>query len=222
MNEAAKAAAPTTPVPFHAAAAALQAIDQSMKDAQRSAARTPVTAGADAGPHPALAALLMLREIREELASWESGLIETAREAGASWAELAPPLGVASRQAAERRYLRLRPGAADTTGEQRVQAVRDQRAADRTVSAWAGENIAPLRQLAGQIIGLTDLAADSDDQIKTLTAALGEDGAAQLVEALTATHQALRPDHPALAERVDELREQTRRLRSGSDDKRRA
>ncbi|KMO94466.1 hypothetical protein [Streptomyces roseus] len=231
MNEAAKAAtpttrtAPTTPVPFRAAAAALQAIDRSVKDAQRSFGRTPITADplpADAGPHPALAALLMLREIREQLAGWESGLIETAREAGASWADLAPPLGVASRQAAERRYLRLRPGAADTTGEQRVQAVRDQRAADRTVSAWAGENIATLRQLAGQIIGLTDLPAESEDRIKKLTAALGEDGAAQLVEALTATHSALSPGHAALAERVDELREQTRRLRSDSDDKRRS
>lgn len=50
----------------------------------------------------------MLREVREELAGWESGLIETARGEGASWADLAGPLGVASLQAAERRY--PRPG----------------------------------------------------------------------------------------------------------------
>ncbi|MFF9011265.1 hypothetical protein ACF087_36550 [Streptomyces goshikiensis] len=57
-----------------------------------------------------MAALLMLREVREELAGWESALIETARGEGASWAGLAGPLGVGSRQAAERRHLRLRPG----------------------------------------------------------------------------------------------------------------
>lgn len=77
-----------------------------------------------------LASLLLLREVREQLAGWETSLIETAREAGASWADLASPLGVASRQAAERRYLRLRPGADGTTGEQRVKATRDRRAAD--------------------------------------------------------------------------------------------
>lgn len=68
---------------------------------------------------------MMLREIREQLAGRESGLIETARGQGASWADLAGPLGVASRQAAERRYLRLRPGKVGSTGEERVQTTRD-------------------------------------------------------------------------------------------------
>ncbi|MGW3852971.1 HSP18 transcriptional regulator, partial [Streptomyces fagopyri] len=111
MNEA--AATPAAPIPFHAAGAALEAINQSVKEAQLSSTGAPIAAeppAADAGPEPALSALLMLREIREQLAGWESGLIETARRQGASWADLAGPLGVASRQAAERRYLRLRPG----------------------------------------------------------------------------------------------------------------
>lgn len=32
---------------------------------------------------------LLLRQVREQLAAWETGLIETARDAGASWADLA-------------------------------------------------------------------------------------------------------------------------------------
>ncbi|MGW5746727.1 HSP18 transcriptional regulator, partial [Amycolatopsis sp. NPDC003861] len=52
-----------------------------------------------------LAALSGLRLLREHLASWEPELITAARAAGASWVALAPALGVASRQAAERRYL---------------------------------------------------------------------------------------------------------------------
>ncbi len=51
--------------------------------------------------------LALLRQIRTELAAWEPELITAARRAGASWTQLAPALGVASRQAAERRYLRL-------------------------------------------------------------------------------------------------------------------
>ncbi|MGW0750792.1 HSP18 transcriptional regulator [Streptomyces sp. NPDC002587] len=139
-------APPATPVPFLAAAAALEVINQSVKDAQQSLGKTPkptTSLAAGSSPHPALTALLMLREVREELASWESGLIETARGEGASWADLAGPLGVASRQAAERRYLRLRPG---STGEERVQATRD----ERTVNAWARDNAADLRRLAAE------------------------------------------------------------------------
>ncbi|WP_130445308.1 hypothetical protein [Kribbella rubisoli] len=59
--------------------------------------------------------------MREWLAAWEPLLIGAAREQGVSWAELAPALGVASRQAAERRHLRLNPHSADLpdmTGEE--------------------------------------------------------------------------------------------------------
>ncbi|KOU29249.1 HSP18 transcriptional regulator, partial [Streptomyces sp. WM6372] len=72
MNEAAE---PTAPIPFLAAAAALEAIDRAVKDAQQPSAGTPGSraTGADAGLHPALAALMMLREVREQLAGWESG-----------------------------------------------------------------------------------------------------------------------------------------------------
>ncbi|MFI5670981.1 HSP18 transcriptional regulator [Streptomyces sp. NPDC051704] len=216
MNEPAP---PATPVSFPAAAAALEAINQSVKDAQQSSAPTPLPA-AGAGPHPALTALLMLREIREQLAAWESGLIETAREQGASWADLAGPLGVASRQAAERRYLRLRPGAAGTTGEQRVQATRDTRAADRTVTAWARDNAADLRRLAGQVTALTGLPASARSAVEDLNAALGDNDAAHLVGPLTDTRPHLRPEDTALAEDIDAMTRHTQQLRQDTHDQR--
>ncbi|MEU9235527.1 HSP18 transcriptional regulator [Streptomyces subrutilus] len=211
MNEAAE---PTEPVPFLAAAAALETINQAVKDAQEPSARTAEAApGADAGPHPALAALLMLREVREELAGWESGLIETARSQGASWADLAGPLGVASRQAAERRYLRRRPGATGSTREERVQATRDTRAADRTVTAWARDNAADLRRLAGQISSLTGLPEGASAAIGDLNLALADNDAARLIRPLADSRPHLRPQDADLAERLDALTRHTDQLR---------
>src|SRR3569833_4286339 len=54
-----------------------------------------------------LSALAGLRVLREALARWEPELITAARAAGASWVALAPALGVASRQAAERCFFLL-------------------------------------------------------------------------------------------------------------------
>ncbi|MFI5642913.1 HSP18 transcriptional regulator [Streptomyces goshikiensis] len=221
MNEA----TPPTPIPFLAAAAALETISQSVKEAQRAASQTPTTAAppsAESGPHPALAALLTLREIREQLARWESALIETARDQGASWADLAGPLGVASRQAAERRYLRLRPGTAGSTGEQRVQATRDSRAADRSVTAWARDNAADLRRLAGQVSALTDLPAGSESAMGDLNQALSDNDAAHLVQPLTDTRPHLRPEDSDLADRIDAMSRHTDRLRRDSHNQRNA
>ncbi|MFI6144401.1 HSP18 transcriptional regulator [Streptomyces sp. NPDC051109] len=218
-----EAAEPTTPISFLAAAAALETIDQAVKDAQQPSARTrPAEAApaADPGPHPALAALLMLREIREQLAGWESGLIETARGQGASWAELAGPLGVASRQAAERRYLRLRPGAAGSTGEQRVQATRDSRAADRSVTAWARDSAADLRRLAGQVTSLTGLPDAARGIVGDLNTALADDDAARLVQPLADTRPHLRPEDAELAARIDAMTRHTDQLRQDAHDQR--
>ncbi|MFE9796065.1 HSP18 transcriptional regulator [Streptomyces goshikiensis] len=221
MNEATPT--PPTPIPFLAAASALKTISQSVKEAQQAAAETPTTAAppsAESGPHPALAALLTLREIREQLAGWESALIETARDQGASWADLAGPLGVASRQAAERRYLRLRPGTAGSTGEQRVQATRDSRAADRSVTAWARDNAADLRRLAGQVSALTDLPTDSESAMGDLNQALADNDAAHLVQPLTDTRPHLRPEDADLADRIDAMARHTDRLRRDSHNQR--
>ncbi|MEN2416999.1 type III effector protein [Streptomyces rimosus] len=192
-----------SPASFLAAAAALNAIDDALRDAQRDAPDTPE----DPSPEPeqALASLMLLRQVREQLAGWETGLIETARNAGASWADLARPLGVASRQAAERRYLRGRPGPAGTTGEQRVTATRQARAAERTTAAWARANAADLRRLAGQITALTDLPPAARHPLGELHAALAHDDPLHLIAPLTATRPHLAATHPDLAARIDTL-----------------
>ncbi|MFE2147419.1 HSP18 transcriptional regulator [Streptomyces sp. NPDC059456] len=220
MNEATE---PTAPIPFLAAAAALETIDQALKEARQPSAGTPATTAtskADAGPHPAPAALLTLREVREQLAGWESALIETARDQGASWADLAGPLGVASRQAAERRYLRLRPGKAGSTGEERVQATRDMRAADRNVNTWARDNAADLRRLAGQITALTGLSADAEAAVNDVNLALADNDAARLVQPLTDTRPHLRPQDGELADHIDALTRHTKQLRQETHDQR--
>ncbi|MFJ5548740.1 HSP18 transcriptional regulator [Streptomyces sp. NPDC093225] len=205
----------SSPASFLAAAAALAAIGRELEDAHGAVGAKP------ADPQEALAALLLLREVREELAGWESGLIETARAAGASWADLAGPLGVASRQAAERRYLRLRPGRAGTTGEERVQATRDSRAAQRTIDAWARDHAADLRQLAGQITALTALDASGRASIGDVRQALASSDPADLIGPLTAAQAHVRPGDPALADRIDTLVQHTDHLRRSSDQRRR-
>ncbi|MET7795568.1 type III effector protein [Streptomyces decoyicus] len=192
-----------SPASLLAAAAALEAINGALRAAQHEA---PGARGAPTGgPEQALASLLLLRQIREELSGWESGLIETARHAGASWADLAHPLGVTSRQAAERRYLRNRPGPAGTTGEQRVQATRERRAADRTLATWARHNAADLRRIAAQITALTDLPTAARQALSELDAALAHDDPAALIHPLNATRPHLTTPHPDLAARLDTL-----------------
>ncbi|MFJ8076455.1 type III effector protein [Streptomyces sp. NPDC096176] len=227
MSAADPPTAPRHPASFLAAMTALRAIDEAVREA-----RTETSGDSDhrdgrvrdtdpAGPDQALAALLLLREVRHQLADWETGLIEAARDAGASWADLAHPLGVASRQAAERRYLRLRPGVEGATGEERVQATRDRRAADRTVTAWARSNAADLRRLAGQITALTDLPARADSPLRNLTRALADNDAANLVGPLVDTRPHLQAHHRELAARVDDLTRTTDQLRQNSSDQRR-
>ncbi|WP_326584437.1 type III effector protein [Streptomyces sp. NBC_00481] len=208
-----------TPTSF-LAAAALNTIHEALRTARTSDdGQRPEPE--PAGSQQALAALLLLREVRDQLAEWEPGLIEEARHAGASWADLAHPLGVSSRQAAERRYLRVRPGSPGSTGEERVQATRDRRAADRTVTTWARANAADLRQLAGQITALADLPAAARTPLVELTAALAADDAAALVGPLTDTHTHLASGHPDLAARVDDVARHADRLRRHSGDQRR-
>ncbi|MGA5873817.1 type III effector protein [Streptomyces cinereoruber] len=211
------------PVSFHAAFTALAAMGETVRKARSATPSDPPGAPAAASvpagtsSEEALAALLLLRELREQLAGWEPGLIEAARDAGASWADLAHPLGVTSRQAAERRYLRVRPGRPGSTGEQRVQATRDRRAADRSVTTWARGNAADLRRLAGQITALDTLPAALRHD---LGAALADDDPALLLEPLARTYRHLAPFHPDLAERVGTLAHRTAALREESDQRR--
>ncbi|MFD8725417.1 type III effector protein [Streptomyces sp. NPDC059629] len=200
-----------SPASFLAAAAALAAIDDALRDAQH---ETPDAAGP--GPEQALASLMLLQQVREQLAGWETGLIETAREAGASWADLARPLGVASRQAAERRYLRGRPGAVGTTGEQRVTATRQARAAERATATWARAHAADLRRLAGQITALDHLAPEARPAQAALHAALGATDAAELIAPLTGMRPYLDARHTGLVDSLDALED--RRTATAADD----
>ncbi|MGW2378461.1 type III effector protein, partial [Kitasatospora sp. NPDC001683] len=177
---------PTGPASLLAAAAALAAMDEAVRTAQDTGATSTPTART--GPEQALAALLLLRELRTELADWEAPLVEAARAAGATWADLAQPMGVASRQPAENRYLRLKPstGPAAPTGAGRVKAVRDRRAAERAVTDWARTNAADLRQLAAQVTALTDLAPAARPALDRLHTALGTPDAAELLTPLAA------------------------------------
>ncbi|MGW5679364.1 type III effector protein [Streptomyces sp. NPDC003860] len=190
------------PASFLSAAAALQAVEQALRTARDG---PPGSLEGPVDPEQALASLLLLRQVREQLAGWETGLIETARDAGASWADLAHPLGVASRQAAERRYLRGRPGPAGSTGEQRVQAVRGRRAAERTTADWARNNTADLRTLAARITALTDLPPAARTPLDRLRTALAHDDPTELLDPLTAARPHLTPAHPDLAAQLDHL-----------------
>lgn len=210
---------PRDPPSLLAAATALVAISAAVHTARSSAPDSrPRPEGVDDAGQ-ALAALVLLRELREELAGWEPALIEAAREAGVGWAELAGPLGVASRQAAERRYLRVRPGLPGTTGEQRVQATRNRRAADRTVTTWARGNAADLRQLAGQITALTDLPTRAGAPLAALAEALAHNDATDLIDPLAATRAHLRTGHADLADRIDTITRHTDGLRHDHGDR---
>ncbi|MFI6584619.1 hypothetical protein [Embleya sp. NPDC050493] len=179
----------------------------------------PDAPGSALSANQVLVALTLLRELRSEIAGWEPDLIEAARELGTSWADLAPALGVASRQAAERRYLRLRPApdGSPATGDQRVAAERDRRAGDRAVAGWARTNAASLRELAGQIGALTDLPAGAEPELAALHRALDRDDAADLLVPLAEAGGHLQPGHPALAERVGAVGRRTAEVRRACD-----
>ncbi|MGW1659025.1 type III effector protein [Streptomyces atratus] len=206
------------PTSFADATRALGTVEAAMRHA--CTPRDEEHAGAGAGREEALVVLCLLRDVRRRLAAWEPGLIEAAREAGASWADIAQPLGVTSRQAAERRYLRLRTGPLGTTGEQRVQATRDHRAANRAVAAWARDNAADLRRLAARITSLTGLPDRARPTIGALGDALGDKDPARLIGPLAGLRPHLE-DRSDFADRVDRLVRQIEDLRRDSDSRRR-
>ena len=182
-----------------------------------------VTAAARGGtPDEILDALTRLRWAQSELESVEHRLITAARAAGVSWQALAPALGVASRQAAERRYLRLTPAAGahdDSTQDDRVRAERDRRAAHRAVTRWANDHTADLRRLAGQITALTDLGEAAAGDLGRLHDALSGPDAGALPALLADTHRHL-GDHPDLAGQIDSVVSHTDQVRRRTQQRR--
>lgn len=165
-----------------------------------------------------LEALTRLRSLRDRLNQWEPRLIDAARADGVSWVQLAPALGVASRQAAERRYLRMKPNTADASmnGEQRVEAARAQRAGDRAVESWAKDHAADLRLLAGQVVAAAGADHAAQTTVERVHAALGSDDSAALLEPLADAGSQLGHGHPGLAERILAISEQTDAVRRAS------
>jgi hypothetical protein len=81
-----------------------------------------------------LALLALVPQARVRLDQMEAELTDAARAAGASWSTIAGPLGLATRQAAESRALRVRQslttGARDQAA-QRAQVARQRAATER-------------------------------------------------------------------------------------------
>jgi hypothetical protein len=94
-----------------------------------------------------LIALARLRERRTELDLAERALIESARDAGLGWAQIASGLGLGSRQAAEQRLMRLSAGSTRDP----VQA-RAARAKQRIVDKPFGSKISELRSATSAAI----------------------------------------------------------------------
>jgi hypothetical protein len=162
-----------------------------------------------------LTALTLLHRLRAALDEREPQLISAARHAGVSWQALAAVLGVASRQAAERRYLRLIPATPEQSGstrDQRVRQVRDRRAATRAVSDWANDNTADLRRLAAQVASLDGLKPEAAGDVGRLSRALGDPDATALPGLLAQARRHL-DAHPALARRIDAVTADTTRIR---------
>ncbi|MFI6541571.1 hypothetical protein ACIBHY_54600 [Nonomuraea sp. NPDC050547] len=111
-----------------------------------------------------LAALLVIRQLREDLQEGEGYVIESLRAQGVTWAQLAPALEVRSRQSAERRYLSLcgdPSGHAGTTRD-RVAATRDHRAAQRAGQAFIAGHADRLREVGRRLADLGDLQQRAD------------------------------------------------------------
>jgi hypothetical protein len=162
-----------------------------------------------------LDALVLLRWVQTELAAVEPALVSAARAVGVSWQELAPALGVTSRQAAERRYLRSVPATPQQPGstrDDRVQAERDRRAGQRAVDRWANDNTADLRRLAGQVTALADLGDGAVADVGGLHQALADADATALPGLLAGTQRHLE-DHPELARQIDIVRDAIDRVR---------
>jgi len=177
--------------------------------------RTGTAQDGSIGPDRLLEALVLLRWAQAELTAIEPVLVTAARAAGVSWQSLASALGVASRQAAERRYLRSALAAGEPSGatrDARVQAERDRRAGHRAVTRWANDNTADLRRLAGQVVALTDLTEAAAEPIERLHEALGAPNAAALPDLLADTQPHL-SRHPELSAQIGAVTERTARMR---------
>ncbi|MFZ3468602.1 hypothetical protein ACODT3_34165 [Streptomyces sp. 4.24] len=132
-----------------------------------------------------LAALLVIRQLREKLQADEVRILGAARSKRVTWARIAQALGLKSRQAAERRYFQLRSDLDEAKGAPLKQSERVAYARSLRDRPDEREPAAPQ---GGTAIGLARrLAALSD---------LAERAAAPWTERLAAVLEALAASEP--------------------------
>lgn len=117
--------------------------------------------------HDVVASLLLVRHLRSELDRQELDLIKAARSTGLEWAELAEPLGVRTKQAAEQRALRLQASWETRTEQRRLQlvdpqaagsavrrpeTVRNRRRGETHVERWLNRNELAVDTAAGGLL----------------------------------------------------------------------
>jgi hypothetical protein len=141
-------------------------------EAYRWVAQVVAAGGSEASE--VLAALAALPAVRRDLDRVERELIEAARDLGVAWPAIAQALGLASRQAAEQRWLRLSGG----TSRDPVR-VRTARREQRNVDVASGERLVELRRAARALARRIEADRDWDRRHPraalaraTLTAAL--------------------------------------------------
>lgn len=115
-----------------------------------------------------LAALLVIRTLRDKLLLDERRLIGAARALNVTWQRIADAQELKSRQAAERRYLQLRddlhdvvPDDQERTQAERVEAARARRAR-RAEYTWATTHAAPIISLALRLDTVDSLQQRAD------------------------------------------------------------
>ena len=180
-----------------------------------------VLADPDASADAVLAALGALGALRRDLDATERGLIERAREDGIAWTRIAEALGLASRQAAEQRFLRL--GA--PRGRDAVDA-RSSRRRQQTVDGVYGQAIRDLRaaiRRARRLVGTDPEWARRHPRATLVRSSLEEAATAppsamfSLVEAALTDLAAMPGDAvaPALRPPLDDLRSRAEASRQG-------
>lgn len=135
-----------------------------------------VVASGSAGADEVLACLARLRAIRTDLDRVERELINAARERGTAWTAIADSLGVASRQAAEQRWLRLRGGSSRDPVR-----VRSRQREQRLVDELSGGALVELRRAAVELCRYIE--ADRDWDGRHSRAALARASLATAVDA---------------------------------------
>lgn len=136
----------------------------------------------DATDAEVLAALLVIRMLREKLDHDELKLTALARTKKITWARIAQWQELSGRQAAERRHLQLsraytRPdGTVPRTQSERVEQARERRSR-RAEREWARHHAQRIRRIAAQLIAIGDLQerVDRSQEARVILAVRGSE-----------------------------------------------